>query len=371
MTTIFVVGAGAGYDFGMPMGGDLVEEIASLLANFDRGDMAYREGPFWDSIQIWLHANQRKLDGEIQSALGRLARAIHFAKSIDTLINDAENDLVRDFGKIAISTVLAKSERQVPFLFETGYRLDALSDVRSSSKGPVVEIDTFKSQKVRVSANGEGHQSRSFSQTWFTSFFRELRSGLTVQEFRTRLADTTIINFNYDRLLEYFLLLAVRQYDGVSFETAQNWLSDLNHIHPYGVLADVPRFAGDKTVSGVPVGMIEKGMVAQAPSHIRTFDESGDSGQRRAISWAIDQANRIVLLGYGYHRQNNDLLGLYDISNKKVWGTGLGLSEEKRAFIVEELTEGEFGLSHGVEARVEGLDCRNLIDEFGGDFFDQ
>jgi hypothetical protein len=377
--TVFVIGAGAGYDFDMPLGADLVRDIAELLKGVTPESIQENEGEFWKCIRKQFDHLDDVVGKDVVDAVMHLSRAIHFAKSIDTLINDAKNDAVKAVGKIAISYVIAKAEGRVPFLFSENDRTTRAylqGNDRSGNQlhldpfAPRTEIDTFEKVAFRrILKNGE-HLEMSFGETWFTSFFRELRSGLTEEQFIKRLSETTIINFNYDRLLEYFLLLAIRQYDGVPFGTAQKWLKHMKHIHPYGVLGSHPIFVDNHHIMGGGIGGLPSAIIAKAPNMIRTFDEGVKTEDRNTIAAAMAHPERVVLLGYGFHRQNNKLLGL-DIAKGKgqFWGTAVNVSEAKRSFISKQIMS-DVGVRRKTGSiRLEPMNCRELIDEFGDDFF--
>lgn len=368
--TVFVIGAGAGFDFDMPLGADLVRAIAELLRGVEPRTMQGRSGDFWTCVRVWLESEGRGFDQNIVNAIMRLSRAIHFAKSIDTLINDAKDPDVKAIGKIAISYVLGQAEKTVPFLYDTGVKsiMDVLENTIRST-GPLKEIDTFSAKQFKSSQIGDKKIKISFSETWFTAFFRELRAGLSVEEFQHRLSHVTVVNFNYDRLLEYFLLLAIRQYDGVSFSVAQSWLSKMTHIHPYGTLADPAQYVADRQDSGVPIGMFTPENNANSPKNIRTFDEGVLKENHKIISKAVSRAKKLILLGYGFHKQNNTLLGLADMESTQFWASGVGLSTEQRNFITTKVIGVNSFFPDTNSIRLEEIDCRTLIDYFGSDFF--
>ena len=359
----------------MPLGTDLVKSIAEMLKGVNDSSYHDNEGPFWRSVRAWAESNGRHDEHiHISQAAVRLSRAIHFAKSIDTLINDAEDELIEIVGKIAIAQVISDNEKRVPFLYPRPKSNTAMIKGGSNVKKPAAFIDTFLEQEIRWIPNSGAHKS-TFLETWFASFFREIRSGLSQAEFIDRLSNLTIINFNYDRLFNYFLMIAIKQYDGVTFEVAQTWVNLITTIHPYGKLADLPTFSGDSFTDGAHIGMLTESDIARSPLKIKTFNERLKSDQIELINEKTRIAENLVFLGYGFHRQNDLLLGISEYMGKRIWGTAKHISEDRRHFL-----SNQFGSSHqkhrdippgANKVRLEDLDCRTLIDRFGDDFFEQ
>jgi hypothetical protein len=362
--TVFVIGAGSGYDFSMPLGSDLVQRIAEELknVNVDNGIHALSD-QLKRAVLMWFESTKQDGIQDVNAALLRLSRGVHFAKSIDTLINDAQDHLVQILGKIIISTEINTSEGRVPFVFPP-------TGITSYSGKPLPKGEINAFVPLRRSDNKRGINGSpptlSFNQTWFTAFFRELRAGLTLEEFQARIERTAIINFNYDRLTEHFLTVAHSQYDGISPEIAQQNLKALVHLHPYGVIAP-PAMHERDVINGVAIGHLNIADIASAPNNIRTFDEGASEDQLTRIKSIMHSTENIVLLGYGFHSQNDRLLGLHATKARKVWATGIGLSDARRDLIGARI-RGESPSYSTV--LVKNLNCRELIDEYGDDFFE-
>jgi hypothetical protein len=69
-------------------------------------------------------------------------------------------------------------------------------------------------------------------------------------------------------------------------------------------------------------------------NQIRTYTEEAQSEDIRNIKSAIDAARTIVILGFGYHKQNIDVLSLAGGTNpRRIFMTTYGIPEENYAEI--------------------------------------
>ncbi len=202
------------------------------------------------------------------------------------------------------------------------------------------------------------------------SFFRELRAGLTKDQFKTRLKHTAVITFNYDRLFEHFLNVAIAQYDGLPFAEAKNLRSELQIIHPYGMLAPLE----------VDICGIGTSHIANAPAYLKTYDEDPDDNELAHIRSLVASAQKIIFLGlgFGFHQQNMELLGFpRPVSVKQAvefFGTAMGLSPRKKQRIIHSLGSGAMEGFTAIQQLERDSDfsfdtCKDLIDEHGDAFF--
>lgn len=75
-----------------------------------------------------------------------------------------------------------------------------------------------------------------------------------------------------------------------------------------------------------------------AAEKIKTFTEQvEDEALQRGIGDSIREADRIVFLGFGYHRQNIELLKSVGKKNVQILGTSLGMSRTDEEVVADEL----------------------------------
>ncbi|MBO1906800.1 hypothetical protein KHP60_16845 [Microvirga sp. 3-52] len=184
--TVFIVGAGASAEIGLPTGAKLIEGMAPQL-KFDldefsrptRGDKA-----LFEIIQRHTYSDNRheyaiNLKAHVFAA-ERISKGLNYAMSIDNFIDIHKDDYRIEFcGKLAIASNILKAERD-----------------SSLYVNPDKRHATFDVEKVK--------------KTWFHRFVQILHTGVSVDDVGGIFDNISIITFNYDRCIEHFLLHALR-----------------------------------------------------------------------------------------------------------------------------------------------------------------
>ncbi len=345
--TVFVVGAGASQEAGLPFGKTFREEIASRLAiDFDpvRGQ-THGDKVITQAIINHCRAASPQLNAdELFAVCHRISRAMTQASSIDKFIdNHANDERIALCGKLAIVRAILAAEERTSML-------------------------------ERPAANRYVNFV-SFEETWYNRFWRLLIDRCTsIQDITKRLAQVLLVIFNYDRCVEQFLYCSLKNYFDCSDETAANVLTHLRVYHPYGT---VGLLSWQKS-PGVPFGAdSHASQVIGYASGIRTFTEKLEptSPDVRSIRAAIYEASRVVFLGFGFDEDNVRLLTT-DIESPigrrtKFFATALGLSDSNVAAVIRQL--------HGMKRHASLVDdslyyfvnnklaCVGLFDEYWKD----
>lgn len=198
--------------------------------------------------------------------------------------------------------------------------------------------------------------NRRASKRWYDYLFDVLRSDIdnfTEQKLQ-------IITFNYDRSLEQFLGHSLlRAGYGLSSDDVRKCLQHLEFIHPYGTLGGRPYLDPSyleyqdsdhypyikKAVDGIKT--------------IRQDDEVEEAFKRpREL---LDNAERIILLGFGFEKQNVGRLRLADcdcVNKAQVFATAKGISKGDWDRIRE-----YFPFPSSPDHSVNG-DCMELFDRW-------
>ena len=165
--------------------------------------------------------------------------------------------------------------------------------------------------------------------SWFVLFMRALSSGLRIDNVRALAHNVSFVVFNYDRCLEQFLFKAIQQLYAISAQEADRILDTFSIHHPYGVVAPL-RTTVDLN-GRIPFGgLAESGdkylLLAQS---IKTFTEQlSDPESERRIKQAMEEAECIVFLGFGFHPANLTLLNPErTMAQRPVFATAYGMSE--------------------------------------------
>jgi hypothetical protein len=300
--TVFVVGAGASCELNFPSGAKLLQDIAGLLdIRFDyraqtHGDRqivnAFRKHAEIDSQNI------RNLNDYVRAAR-RIRDAAALGISIDNVIHQlGDDDLVSICGKIAITRAILGAE-----------------------SNSALKIDRERRDEINLS---------NFRDTWLAKFVQMLVQDVTSDN-REKIFDlVTIISFNYDRSIKRFLPHGLASQFGIDIRDAEILARKLTVLFPYGSLGRIPPDSADGR--GVGYGDSDHASLLDIYKSIRTFTEQiKDDENLTGIATAINSADQIVFLGFGYHRQNMELLSKGLSANaKRVYGTSLGLSDAEQ-----------------------------------------
>ncbi|WP_062328330.1 hypothetical protein [Treponema endosymbiont of Eucomonympha sp.] len=334
MKTVFVLGAGASQDVGMPTGKELKNSIADLLS-IETG-RTYAE-TIYEAIHF-LSYNDKK-ERKYLEAAEILNRGLPLEISIDNFLDKhKDNEYIVTCGKLAITFSILLYERACKLYNE-------------DSSDLVIGSDSEK-------------------KTWHTLCFQKITENCLLHDLKERLQSITFVIFNYDRCFEQFFYYAFMQDYAVDKNTAKEIIKNMNIIHPYGT---VDKFDGSNL--GAPNGL-NGSQLAELSKNIKTFMEHIDSSSNDYIKTndAFKEANRIIFLGFAYHEQNMKLLypdllksnlfeevirtGKKDVN---IYGIGYGISYNDRIWIQN--------MFRKIDKRVQNpdilnVDCKKLFTDF-------
>ena len=292
--TLFILGAGASQEAGLPIGTKLAECISELLEGNSLGGPPDPRHPGHQLLSL-LYDKFSLPDNGYDRAAQLISRGVRFAKSIDDFLDGhSDKEPVQRVGKAAIVRSILDAESQSLF---RRYPFDSRD------------------------------MSNELDKTWYMKFFRILASDIKAQNVREIFDNIAFIIFNYDRCLEYFLENALQLRYNISREEAQSIIDNLNIIHPYGLVADLPRRA-----HGIPFGATGTVDYVGLSDNVKTYTEQQTAGDvLNAIAEAMFKAEQIAFLGFGYHEQNLDLLTPpKELRTKPVYGTAKDWSDNDR-----------------------------------------
>jgi len=202
---VFIVGAGASAEFGLPVGATLKEQIIKLcefrfdewgkLRSGDRNFLRYCEGLV-----------QRDGLPRVQARLilTSIFQKLNLAPSIDNFLNmNRANETLVKVGKAAIIWVLKDAE------------------TRST---------------LRNAENPTGPKLEASNGTWLHKYFMSLATRGSLEEVLACLGNTKFVCFNYDRCIEQYLYFALKAYFDLDQTHETELLSAINVIHTYGTI---------------------------------------------------------------------------------------------------------------------------------------
>jgi hypothetical protein len=269
-----IVGAGASFEYDMPLGLKLAADIAeNLKFRFEH----YQPTPISGDPELFnilfrkFHQDRDTLNRYTRAG-NDLSAAISSSVSIDDAMYQlSENPEAITLGKLGIIRGILKAESQSTLRYsrETG-RLDE-------------------------AAGRDG---------WIEQLFSMAISGLRRAQIHTAFDNITFINFNYDRCIEHYLFWSLQRI-GIEQAEAEQVVSNLKMIRPYGGLGtSLPNARG-----GIPFGYNGTTDPFAMMDRIRTYTESAiHDGE--LLGDILHRAELVLFLGFGFHAQNLKLLQL-------------------------------------------------------------
>jgi hypothetical protein len=312
--TVLVLGAGASKPYGYPLG----SELRAMLTD---------QSLFATAAGTGLITNQ-----DAQEFCGEFLTS--GTKSIDSFLSRRGKHLlpsgksIEHVGKIGISLALRQKKS-----------LDAL----------------FQSAQI-----DEGNRTFDVEDNWYEYLWDVLIKGI----FQTSLEKfsehkLTIVSFNYDLSLEHYLFTAMHKSFGMTEAETARHLSSIKFIHLYGQLAGDPfstSFNYDFQFNR------DQALVMQDVASIQVIDDDRNDGSKPfdLAYRALENAERICFLGFGYDPTNVERLGLPKLITERIshaveigehgWPTwvfsSVGMLEIERRTLVQSLT---------TQARKEGF----------------
>lgn len=263
--TVIVLGAGASYEAGFPLGATLIEKIQTSLRVTRRG------GDLNQSDIALLQA----LNGVQSPMIMEMLDGLKHANSIDAyLFSRNDSAAIVKAGKICIAHALLQSEASSRCYYD------------------------FRETIMR--------NEQAMLQTHYESLFRIAKDGIDRENLYKLFTEFSIINFNYDRSIKHYLLKATQAAFGVDARKAAECVGRLRIIQPYGGLGPLP---WENTQENVAYGDISAD-IGHVASRIYTFseDHSAICNIHDEIKITISNATRLLFLGFGFHKQNMDIL---------------------------------------------------------------
>lgn len=337
--TTIVVGAGASCGFGLPTGpqlNGLIAEMVSTRVN-EWGETIWTDDHFNRSFRKWPGISGQ----ELSQASQLIAKGIRLHPSPDDFLYAfGENESVIVAGKAAIAAAILKQEGR-------GWLAKLL------------DHEPEKSDKLLA----------DHAECWPLQLIRLLSPGLRRSEASSLFREISFVNFNYDRCLEHIFYHALQRSHGVSTEEAAAIVSDIEIIHPYGRVAPLP---WQSSIGAVPYGGSHAGHLEALATSIHTLTEAHHTEEERdQIGRTMTASARVVFLGFGFHRQNMDLIRANPHVTQgwraRTFATAMGTSHSQREVFSHRMSE---ALQLG--ARTPTLvdrDCEGFFNDFGLEAF--
>jgi hypothetical protein len=300
---VFVVGAGASNEYGMPVGGDLKNQIASAVTFEVDHQGTPTKNP---ELHLMLGTRFRDQANKYYEGCKELARIMPNFVSVDEALNwFSSTSEVVDVGRFAIMRNILGAERKSPL---------------------------FNWQHSKFIADGK------LELGWIPLFLNMVTSSLKKDEAEAAFRNVIVINFNYDRTIEHFLYSALQMTFGLNESDARRVLLGLKIIRPYGAVGSLEWQDGSTTLFGADPAIELDSLFTRSKS-IKTYTEQVTTDELSTeMQSIIDRARVIVFLGFGFHEQNMSLLRAKNsVHWRRVFATVFGLHNENYSIIGEKI----------------------------------
>lgn len=274
--TVLILGAGSSLAYGFPDGETLKNEIYDTLKN-----------------------RRNKVLNELATPdlMNRIVNKLKYAPeySMDEFLEYEEDEEIVEFGKKAIAAILLPYEKEETIFYN-------------------------------FIKNKEGENNFH----WYRHLWQKMDTSFEYLE-----KNLSVITFNYDRSLEYFLFTAYKnKFPGRKEEDYKNKSQSISIIHVYGKLGYLPWESpeGEKTVPydydwdkvyDDNAGLYEqRSMILTASKQIKIVHENEVINEALKIRTRLNHAERIYFLGFGFNPINLErLIENVKVSNCDIRGT--------------------------------------------------
>lgn len=341
--TVFIVGAGASKELGLPTGAELSAQIVTMCdVTYNRFGEGTDPRSYRTIQEMRRQSNDdvTKINGWL-AAMGDIQRALPFKDSIDAVIDQYhDRPEVAEIGKFMIAKLILDAERGsylgLPF--------------------------------------GDEAAANLVTSTWLHTFCRMLFEGIRADELGSVGNNVDVICFNYDRCIEKYLVYALTRAYGLLEDEAIRVVSRVNILHVYGSLGALPDWPDGKTSKHKSAFGSTTEDAWKVASNLRTFSESVDSDTDEKIKAIIRRGEQYVYLGLSFGRQNMDLLttdtGERGVGmERSAFASGKGQFEQSKEIICD-LIRGTYSKNHTVAVGSSGSRTRLELDRTAKDVLD-
>jgi hypothetical protein len=340
--TVFVLGAGASCPYGYPSGSRLLQRVC-----LPEGFMNSYTSGVMDKQAV----ETRLLDIKKFKDAFNKARI----KSIDLFM--AINPKLAPIGKYIIAFEILRAEQQSLFGEEAKF-----------------EREIFAYRKSQGDSNPRSWLSQPLFEgdDWYFYLYNRLIAGLADKNALPDFSkgNLAFITFNYDRSLEQFLYESlINSFTEVPESDISKCLQKLKILHVYGQIAPLKWQDPKQGMDYKPT--IGESLLERAAANIKTIYEQKVSPELNEARQILEQAEQIYFLGFGYAKENLEILKLPGKTKREtlIYGTTFGLEVREKIDIRSKIIEWmpvEFHdqVTVGHMQSTENMDCLKLLRNY-------
>jgi hypothetical protein len=229
-------------------------------------------------------------------------------------------------------------------------------------------------QKEKNSCSDD--KAKDTDRDWYFHLYKRLAGDLTGRDGYQGFGRNKIafITFNYDRSLEHFLFESlVHSFEGADTQAVKSQIDRIPIVHVYGRLAPLPWQEDDKSkvVGYGDYPSVSPGNALGMIGNLFVVYEERTSPALEEARKHIQAADRIFFLGFGYAKENLEVLGFPDVlkPSHQIFGTAMGWNAREVADITHDFVSGlqrsgNGSASVGDRVKIRDYDCVHLLHEF-------
>ncbi len=198
-----------------------------------------------------------------------------------------------------------------------------------------------------------GNRMREPRLDWYSHLYGEMTRELIGKEGYAEFGRNrvTFVTFNYDRSLEDFLFRSLSSFEGATAPTIKEQIDQIGISHVYGKVSPLPWQDGDSSTV-LEYGADDSKSFGRLPSMVQNLyavHEERTNPELEKARTAISEAERIFFLGFGYAKENLEVLGLPRVLKPQhlIYGTALNR-------IPREVKDIETIFVHGLQQSAKG-----------------
>jgi hypothetical protein len=274
--------------------------------------------------------------------------------SIDELLDSIKTEKIDVLEPLKIKKedlkAILKSDEQDQKKLEEQFRNELIDAGKT-----LIALFLLRSEKRELFDN---QNPKNDSKIWYRHIRNLIiNSGKNAKEIKEQIQNLTIISFNYDRSLDYYLRTKLKkdQYDEIKKKI----------FYPYGKLAeedwDTSDYGSFERDGFNPYNEDELEKIKKLGQGLRVIGEldqenknSGNINLEKAYNFllALNESHKIYFLGFAFHQANCDLLQLKILKNKEIYWTNYENSVATNKQVENIFAASRYKLNHSVKKGV-------------------
>ncbi len=304
---VFIIGAGASQEAGLPTGADFKKLIAEKLDIRFKDGFTRTSGDYQIENTIREHVkrlNPQHIDiNPYLYAAWKIRDALPQALSIDNVLDaHTGDDKIELCGKLGIAKTILEAESVSRLNIKPGTKADY----------------------------------GGLENTWYAQFLKLVTENVRRSDLDNLFDNVSFITFNYDRCIEQYLIYALSSYYAISESESENIVNKLIIKHPYGQVGRLPL---QDSINPVKFGQTTYIDLLHVASQLKTFTEQeADPSKLNNTHQLLVDASTVVFLGFAFHELNMQLLDPGVPTNiSRVFATAKGLSNSDCSIVKEDI----------------------------------